>query len=153
MTCNMFILDLYAMPSCSLVLAGHLSYSPPVTMVLDLAVTTLLSSRPSHVRFLFSTILTLLIHHHSANCPYVTTVGATQLHGSTEVAANLSSGGFSDYFTTPSYQSAAVSSYIKRLGSKYAGRYNTSGRGIPDVSALGMNYLIEARGNSTLDDG
>lgn len=83
----------------------------------------------------------------------MTAVGATQLNGSREVAAKLSSGGFTDYFKTPAYQSAAVSSYINRLGSKYAGRYNTSGRGIPDVSALGMNYRIEARGKTTSDDG
>lgn len=95
----------------------------------------------------------ILIVFYSANCPYVTAVGATQLHGSTEVAAGLSSGGFSNVFDTPSYQSAAVSSYIHALGSKYAGRYNASGRGIPDVSALGINYLIEARGNTTHDNG
>jgi tripeptidyl-peptidase-1 len=83
----------------------------------------------------------------------VTSGAATQIHGNTEVAANLSAGGFSNYFDTPSYQSAAVSSYIKSLGSEFAGRYNTSGRGIPDVSALGMNYLIEARGNTTSEDG
>jgi tripeptidyl-peptidase I len=91
---------------------------------------------------------------HLAGCPYVTSVGATQLNGGrSEVAAQLSSGGFSNYFKTPSYQSAAVRSYIKGLGSEFAGRYNTSGRGIPDVSALGMNYIIEARGNATSDDG
>lgn len=54
-----------------------------------------------------------------------------------------SGGGFSDYVTTPSYQSDAVSAYLKS-GVKLppATEFNKNNRGFPDVSALGHNYLI-----------
>ncbi|TFY78346.1 hypothetical protein EWM64_g5670 [Hericium alpestre] len=59
-----------------------------------------------------------------------------------EIAASFSSGGFSNYFARPSYQTDAVNSYFAQLGSEYAGLYNASGRGIPDISAAGYNYVI-----------
>ncbi|KAF7985173.1 hypothetical protein HWV62_7762 [Athelia sp. TMB] len=93
-------------------------------------------------------------------CPYVTAVGATQIDHSSdhEKGANFgggssSSGGFSNYFPTPAYQSAQVSSYVKALGSTYAGRYNASGRGLPDVSAVGVNYTIVADQHAELVNG
>lgn len=54
----------------------------------------------------------------------------------------MSSGGFSNYFPRPSYQEEAVSAYTQYLGSTYEGRYNSSGRGIPDVAALAVNFTI-----------
>lgn len=82
-------------------------------------------------------------------CPYITSVGSTQLDptGLIEIGADFGgsgspSGGFSNYFPVPSYQSSQVSSYISSLGSTYAGLYNTSGRGFPDVSAVGVNYTL-----------
>lgn len=96
----------------------------------------------------------------SGVCPYVTAVGATQIDHSSdhEKGANFgggssSSGGFSNYFPTPAYQSAQVSSYVKALGSTYAGRYNASGRGLPDVSAVGVNYTIVADQHAELVNG
>ena len=47
--------------------------------------------------------------------PYVTTVGGT-VKVNPEVAANFSGGGFSNYFSRPSYQERAVSSYLQNLG-------------------------------------
>ncbi|KAJ7631781.1 peptidase S8/S53 domain-containing protein, partial [Mycena rosella] len=64
------------------------------------------------------------------SCPYVTTVGATHQFGP-EVAANLSSGGF-----------ANAERLLDTLDDTYSGLYNASGRGVPDVSAQGVNVAI-----------
>lgn len=84
-----------------------------------------------------------------ATCPYVTSVGATQ-NFSPEVAVSEdgpggfnSGGGFSNYFTTPSWQRDHVGRYLKQLGpQKYQGLYNRTGRGFPDVSAQGAKYVV-----------
>jgi tripeptidyl-peptidase I len=70
-----------------------------------------------------------------------------------ETAASYSSGGFSNYFTTPSYQSIAVSTYLSYLGTANWGRYNASGRGFPDVSAQGSNFEIADVGTTYMIDG
>ena len=72
--------------------------------------------------------------------PSLTSVGATT--GTTETAADFSSGGFSNLFAQPSYQASAVSTYLSALGSTNSGKYNASGRGFPDVSAQGENVEI-----------
>ncbi|KAG8739823.1 hypothetical protein FRC10_005084 [Ceratobasidium sp. 414] len=82
-----------------------------------------------------------------ATCPYVTSVGAT--YGvSPEIALLLSQGGFSNYFSRPSYQDKAVSAYVKSLGRTYDGLYNRTGRGFPDVSAQGRSYLFVHKGKA-----
>ncbi|KAJ3307934.1 hypothetical protein HDV04_002295, partial [Boothiomyces sp. JEL0838] len=86
-----------------------------------------------------------------ATCPYITSVGATT--SVPETAAQLSSGGFSNYFTRPSYQDSAVDSYLNFLGSTYQGYYNASGRAFPDVSAQGQNYQIVSGGQVQGVDG
>lgn len=89
------------------------------------------------------------------NCPYITSVGATQLAGHSiyggEIAvaevdkANplldfYSGGGFSNIFEQPSYQAKAVNHYLKKYAPAYGDSvFNKSGRGFPDVSALGRN--------------
>ncbi|PSR75361.1 hypothetical protein PHLCEN_2v9170 [Hermanssonia centrifuga] len=89
-----------------------------------------------------------------SGCPFMTSVGATQLSGSSsETAASFSSGGFSNYFGTPSYQSSAVSSYLSSIGSTNSGKFNTSGRAYPDVSAMGTNVEIVVDGQSETVDG
>ena len=40
-----------------------------------------------------------------------------------EVAADLSGGGFSNYFSRPDYQDTAVSAYLRRIGGMYSGQY------------------------------
>lgn len=82
-----------------------------------------------------------------ASCPYVTTVGATKNFNPEVVAVDnsigyASGGGFSNYFARPSYQADVVDAYVQSLGSKYAGLYNTTGRGYPDVAAQGFDYAI-----------
>ncbi|KAH9164686.1 subtilisin-like protein [Lactarius sanguifluus] len=75
-----------------------------------------------------------------ATCPYVTTVGGTKLVP--EVAAELSGGGFSNYFERPPYQNVVVPAFLQSLGSQYDGMYNPGGRGIPDISAQALNFMI-----------
>ncbi|KZT41769.1 family S53 protease [Sistotremastrum suecicum HHB10207 ss-3] len=87
-----------------------------------------------------------------SGCPFMTSVGATQ-GTSPETAASFSSGGFSNFFAQPSYQSAQVKSYLTALGSTNAGKFNTSGRGFPDVAAQGVNFQIVDGGQTGGVDG
>ncbi|TFY61414.1 hypothetical protein EVJ58_g4521 [Rhodofomes roseus] len=80
-----------------------------------------------------------------AGCPYLTSVGGTTSY-SPETAASLSGGGFSNVFSTPSFQSADVSAYVASLGSTYSGLYNPNGRGFPDVAAQAENVVIAWQG-------
>lgn len=92
-----------------------------------------------------------------ASCPYVTTVGATYgfskgdevvCEGPTGVVT--SGGGFSEIFTEAngydlSFQQTSVSSYLSGLSSMSptsVSGYNTNGRGYPDISAAGNNYVV-----------
>jgi tripeptidyl-peptidase-1 len=106
-----------------------------------------------------------------AASPYVLSVGATQLANaqfalktpppvckqpaykcqsagteqavSYPVAGFASGGGFSNYATQPSYQTAAVNAYLKSgVVLPPASYFNTSGRGYPDVAAIGTGVLI-----------
>ena len=81
-----------------------------------------------------------------SSCPYVTTIGATRDLLPEIVAVDgkndfVTGGGFSNYFSRPSYQDQAVSSYVKGLGNTYEGLYNKNGRGYPDISAQGYHYI------------
>ncbi|RDW80328.1 hypothetical protein BP5796_05026 [Coleophoma crateriformis] len=76
-----------------------------------------------------------------ASCPFVTAVGATQ-HVEPEIGVSFSGGGFSNYFSRPAYQEAAVSSYLRKHGDTWAPYFNSSGRAYPDVSAQGTNVSI-----------
>ncbi|KAF8986151.1 peptidase S8/S53 domain-containing protein [Cyathus striatus] len=100
-----------------------------------------------------------------STCPYVTSVGATQIKSGgtvndSEVACEVtiqSGGGFSNYFATPDYQQGITSGYLKQ--NKPVGvatsRYNATGtsRGYPDISANGAGYLIVADGQLALVSG
>jgi tripeptidyl-peptidase I len=87
----------------------------------------------------------------------VTSVGATQVKPGAsftqpEEAAEseiYSGGGFSNVFSLPSYQASAVKTYFAQHKPPYGpDRYNTSmqSRGIPDISANGVNYVIAIDG-------
>lgn len=97
-------------------------------------------------------------------CPYVTSVGATQiLNGSTvrtpESASQrviFSGGGFSNVFAMPSYQQKAMATYYQQHAPPYgADRFNNSQkvRGFPDVSANGVNYVTAVGGQFSLSFG
>ncbi|KAL0945004.1 tripeptidyl peptidase sed3 [Colletotrichum truncatum] len=84
-----------------------------------------------------------------ASCPYVTTVGATTNSGPPVTGAGFSTGGFSNYFRRPEWQSDAVAEYIAALNGTLKGRYNPSGRAYPDISAIGSGFAIEWGGTSS----
>ncbi|EJD00678.1 family S53 protease-like protein [Fomitiporia mediterranea MF3/22] len=86
-----------------------------------------------------------------SGCPFMTSVGATT--GITETAADFSSGGFSNIFSQPSYQTPAVSSYLNALGSTNSGKFNPQGRAFPDISAQGENVEIVVGGETGLVAG
>ena len=84
-------------------------------------------------------------------CPFITSVGATQVNpGKTvldpESACEqviYSGGGFSNYFAMPAYQKQAVGAYLAKLRPSYATNiWNATGsRGFPDISANGQVQL------------
>lgn len=103
------------------------------------------------------------------NCPYITSVGATQLKSNNltdgEKAVDdkyppnprmsfYSSGGFSDVFSRPSWQDSAVTTYLAKYPPPYtAEQYNSSGRGYPDVSAIGLNIPAVIDGQTVSTGG
>lgn len=84
-----------------------------------------------------------------------------------------SSGGFANYFPRPSYQDASVNTYFQSHDPGYAyytyndhdlpsgksnigadgGVYNRAGRGFPDVSANGVNFVSVNKGNTLYTAG
>ncbi|KAJ7762293.1 subtilisin-like protein [Mycena maculata] len=99
-----------------------------------------------------------------STCPYVSSVGATQVNPGAKVtdpesaAAQVifTSGGFSNRFAMPSYQANAVGSYFTNYKPPYSGAiYNASqtSRGYPDLSANGINYVIASNGVFQLVQG
>lgn len=118
-----------------------------------------------------------------AACPYVLSVGATQLTsnqtiGDPESVMNVagvsvgsatfsSHGGFSNYNPIAGYQKDAVTTYLNNYVPDYAsytysspssvqqskGVYNKAGRGIPDVSANGVNFMTWVDGEESPVDG
>jgi tripeptidyl-peptidase-1 len=93
-------------------------------------------------------------HFHAgfpASSPYVTAVGGTNFLEKDVIGSETtwsgSGGGFSDHFAIPDYQSKDVAGYLAAANDTYppTTAYNSSGRGFPDVSALGggsNQYLI-----------
>jgi tripeptidyl-peptidase-1 len=77
-----------------------------------------------------------------AASPYITAVGGTNFLGSSigeETTWSGSGGGFSDTFEIPSYQQHAVAAYKASPDAKLPPQawWNNTGRGYPDISALG----------------
>lgn len=102
-----------------------------------------------------------------ADCPYVTSVGATTGYPESAAWRKLRSGlyftsgaGFSNYFPQPEYQAGAVDGYVAGLNGLYDGFYNKSGnpcllskdvshnannicflgRAYPDLSCIGQVF-------------
>jgi tripeptidyl-peptidase-1 len=89
-----------------------------------------------------------------AASPYVTAVGGTN-GASTESGADLSAGGFSNYWSRPTWQNDAVTAYFKHAKSSLPdpSRYNADGAGFPDVAAAALGFLIVVDGNTMPVDG
>jgi len=89
--------------------------------------------------------------------PYITAVGGTDFAGDDigdETAWPEGGGGFSDTFARPSYQQDAVSAYLKDPSAALPPQsfWNATGRGYPDVAALGGQkapYCVVAHGMFT----
>ncbi|KIJ26281.1 hypothetical protein M422DRAFT_38294 [Sphaerobolus stellatus SS14] len=79
-----------------------------------------------------------------SGCPFMTSVGAATGIGP-EVAASLSSGGFSNFFARPAYQNSVMSSFLTKLGSTNAGKFNVD-VALTDISAQGENVQIVSEG-------
>ncbi|KUJ09206.1 subtilisin-like protein [Mollisia scopiformis] len=97
-----------------------------------------------------------------ASCPWITSVGATQIQSSSSSSSKIgevvayepksatveewsSGGGFSNMFARPDYQKTALGYYFDHFSPNYtAVQYNNtkSTRGYPDISANGVNTLI-----------
>lgn len=98
-----------------------------------------------------------------ATPPHVTAVGATQgpESGTTEVACTSTTGGgittgggFSGVWSRPSYQDAVVSSYLQNGPDlPPTSQFHSSGRGYPDVAAMGHNYPIVVGGTTYMGSG
>ncbi|KAF5383817.1 hypothetical protein D9615_003735 [Tricholomella constricta] len=80
-----------------------------------------------------------------ASCPFVTAVGGTT-RINPEVAVSFSGGGFSRLFARPSYQDAAVSTFLNSLGTTFSGLYNPTGRAYPDLAAQGNGFQVVVGG-------
>ncbi|EIW80511.1 subtilisin-like protein [Coniophora puteana RWD-64-598 SS2] len=96
-------------------------------------------------------------------CPYITSVGATQVKNNTSVYSPqpemacmeviYSGGGFSNYFPIPSYQEEAVSYYLENYPPDYPPTiWNATGksRAFPDIAANGANYVVAIDGEFEL---
>ncbi|GJJ11879.1 hypothetical protein Clacol_006117 [Clathrus columnatus] len=88
-------------------------------------------------------------------CPWALAVGATDWSSGTEVAAAVdgSSGGFSNIFPVQDYQANAVTGYLDQIGDLYAGLYNKTGRGFPDIAVVGSNLQGHNQGSFTNGNG
>ncbi|KAJ7457796.1 family S53 protease-like protein [Mycena latifolia] len=87
-----------------------------------------------------------------ASCPFLTSVGSTAGFAP-EIAANFSGGGFSNFFAAQEYQTAAVSNFLATVPSDFAGIFNKTGRGYPDVSVQGVNFEIVGDGQTVVGSG
>jgi len=94
-----------------------------------------------------------------ASAPYVTAVGGVsggseQEKSTGEVAWTYSGGGFSIFFEEPSWQSGAVSNYFDQdIDYPDEERYDTGMRGLPDIAAQSVDYIIAVGGDWYLVSG
>jgi len=92
-----------------------------------------------------------------ASSPYVTAVGGVVLGGINPLqifSDEISSGGFSNYFSTGAFQSATITNYFATATDlPPASYYNRSGRGYPDVASFSENVVIVFQGGQTYVGG
>lgn len=88
-----------------------------------------------------------------AGSPYITVVGGTDFANKStigdEMAWSAGGGGFSNTFGIPSYQADAVSGYKTNFDMPPANLWNSTGRGYPDIAALGgqvNSYCVVVNG-------
>lgn len=109
-------------------------------------------------------IAPLFTPNYPAGSPWVTTIGASQLHilreecAEQDVMADLQKGaempcshftggfsgggGFSSWFARPDWQSEAVEAYLQTDKAPPSWSYSAGNRGYPDISLLGHGFII-----------
>ncbi|KAI4601554.1 hypothetical protein KJ359_011684 [Pestalotiopsis sp. 9143b] len=85
-------------------------------------------------------------------CPYVTMVGGTT-GLTTEQAWEDGGGGFSNYFTRPTWQDTQVSAWLAKNSDGNTQYYNTAGRAYPDVAAAATYFEIVDGSKTEAVDG
>ncbi|KAF8185298.1 hypothetical protein K438DRAFT_1974010 [Mycena galopus ATCC 62051] len=70
-----------------------------------------------------------------------------------KTAESFSSGGFSDVFPLPAYQSASVAAYLAALPSDFPRIFNAGARGFPDVAFQGRVIIVVQVKRFCLDHG
>jgi len=81
-------------------------------------------------------------------------ISGTEIVCSTKTGALIvSGGGFSNVAARPAYQDKQVSAYVAGSGVPATGDFNATGRGYPDVAALGHSYYIQLNGEALAVDG
>ncbi|KAJ7767728.1 subtilisin-like protein, partial [Mycena metata] len=91
---------------------------------------------------------TNLVPTFPSTCPWLTAIGGTEGFGP-EVGVDFSSGGFSNYFPAPAYQSSAISSFFATLPTNFNATFNRTGRGFPDLAAQALLFTTISSGNKT----
>ncbi|OBZ66344.1 Aorsin [Grifola frondosa] len=95
-------------------------------------------------------------------CPFVTSVGATQVVPGNKVTDPESAvfqrfpsgGGFSNVFPIPEFQKNAIHEYLTKFPPPYASNiFNASGRAHPDIAANGLNFTVIINGSFILISG
>jgi tripeptidyl-peptidase-1 len=86
-----------------------------------------------------------------ASSPYITGVGGLEggsagRHPTGEQVAHFSGGGFSNYFSRPSFQDTAVAAYLKQSSVPSTRLFNKDGAGFPDISAQAVQFDVVTDG-------
>ncbi|KAH3764855.1 tripeptidyl-peptidase I [Pelomyxa schiedti] len=77
-----------------------------------------------------------------SSSPYVVSLGGTTILTAGEIGVSFSSGGFSDYFAAPSYQSSLVSKYLSDPSVPPTSFFNVSGRAFPDLCTMATDFAV-----------
>ena len=94
-----------------------------------------------------------------SSSPYIVSAGSTTFCTNTtgpecslsgvypmgEAALKFSSGGFSNVFTAPSCQQRAIASFLSKTNVS-SSFFNSTGRGFPDISTLGVHFEVVVAG-------
>jgi len=85
-----------------------------------------------------------------ASSPFVTTVGGFYSTSGALTGDSISSGGFSNYYAMPPYQTPVVPSYLANTPNlPPTSKFNSSSRAMPDVSSFSENVVIVQSGSET----
>jgi len=79
-----------------------------------------------------------------ATSPYVLAIGGSELTGpqvGNETCSEYSGGGFSNTFGRPSWQAAAVNTYLTTANLPPSTLFNSTGRAYPDLSAIFGSFI------------